>query len=156
MFSKPDLVASAKEQAASRPDMADVRSSGVGATAPGGHPSMTRGLLIVAHVSSTAENTLGEPGGAAVAGDPRLAEGLGDAWARRLTSDAPGRQGRQMPPYSRAEDNVRQLADAGVTLLAGTDAPNPGDRVRSKPAPRARTPCPVRYQPGAGPGRCHG
>ena len=182
MFSKPDLVASAKEQAGSRPDVADVRSSGVGATAPGGHPSMmyapfptltaadqaeqfvaeriaagsdylkiisgtgglwpsldpetiqalviaahARGLLVVAHVSSTAgveevvsagvdvvahvpanaeldkalvermaeagivvgptlatiENTLGEPGGAAVAGDPRLAEALGDAWARR-------------------------------------------------------------------------
>jgi imidazolonepropionase-like amidohydrolase len=31
-----------------------------------------------------------------------------------------------MPPYSRAEDNVRRLADAGITLLAGTDAPNPG------------------------------
>jgi len=31
-----------------------------------------------------------------------------------------------MPPYSRAEDNVRRLSDAGVTLLAGTDAPNPG------------------------------
>jgi len=225
MFSQPDLVASAKEQAGSRPDVADVRSSGVGATAPGGHPSMmyapfptltaadqagqfvaeriaagsdylkiisgtgglwpsldsetiralviaahTRGLLVVAHVSSTAgveevvsagvdvvahvpanaeldktlvermaeagivvgptlatiENTLGEPGGAAVAGDPRLAEALGDAWARRLTSDASGWHGRHMPPYSRAEDNVRRLADAGVTLLAGTDAPNPG------------------------------
>jgi imidazolonepropionase-like amidohydrolase len=25
-----------------------------------------------------------------------------------------------MPPYSRAEDNVRRLADAGVALLAGT------------------------------------
>ena len=40
MFSQPGLVASAKEQAGSRPDVADVRSSGVGATAPGGHPSM--------------------------------------------------------------------------------------------------------------------
>ena len=40
MFSQPDLMASAKEQAGSRPDVADVRSSGVGATAPGGHPSM--------------------------------------------------------------------------------------------------------------------
>jgi imidazolonepropionase-like amidohydrolase len=218
-------VASAKEQAGSRPDVADVRSSGVGATAPGGHPSMmyapfptltaadqagqfvaeriaagsdylkiisgtgglwpsldsetiqalviaahARGLVVVAHVSSTAgagevvsagvdvvahvpadaepdkalagrmaeagiavgptlatiDNTLGEPGGAAVAGDPRLAEALGDAWVRRLTSGAPGWHGRQMPPYSRAEDNVRRLADAGVTLLAGTDAPNPG------------------------------
>jgi imidazolonepropionase-like amidohydrolase len=34
--------------------------------------------------------------------------------------------GRAMPPYSRAEDNVRRLADAGVSVLAGTDAPNPG------------------------------
>src|SRR3954451_10545641 len=40
MFSKPDLVARAKQQAGSRADVADVRSSGIGATAPGGHPSM--------------------------------------------------------------------------------------------------------------------
>jgi hypothetical protein len=225
MFSPPELVASAREQARSRPDVADVRSAGIGATAPGGHPSMmyapfptltaagqagpfvadriaagsdylkiisgpgglwpaldsetiqalvtaahARGLLAVAHVSSTAgveqvvaagadvvahvpanaeldqalaarmadagivvgptlatiENTLGEPGGAAVAGDPRLAAALGDAWVRRLTAGAPPWNGRQLPPYSRAEDNVRRLADAGVTLLAGTDAPNPG------------------------------
>ena len=225
MFSKPDQVAAAKEQAGSRPDVADVRSSGVGATAPGGHPSMVyapfptltaagqaepfvaariaagsdylkiisgigglwpsldsetitalvtaahaHGLVVVAHVSSTAgveqvvsagvdvvahvpadaeldtalvermaeagiavgptlatiENTLGEPGGAAVAADPRLAEALGDTWTRRLSSGASGRHGRRLPPYSRAEDNVRRLADAGVTLLAGTDAPNPG------------------------------
>ncbi len=225
MFSQPDLVASAKEQAGSRPDVADVRSSGVGATAPGGHPSImyapfptltaadqaeqfvaermaagsdylkvisgtgglwpsldpetiqalvvaahARGLIVVAHVSSTAgveevvsagvdvvahvpahaeldkalvqrmadagivvgptlatiENTLGEPGGAAVAGDPRLAEVLGDTWVRRLTSETSGWHGRPLPPFSRAEDNVRRLADAGITLLAGTDAPNPG------------------------------
>jgi imidazolonepropionase-like amidohydrolase len=225
MFSKPDTVARAKEEAASRPDVADVRTSGVGATAPDGHPSLmyapfptltaadqadqfvaerivegsdylkifsgirglwpsldpetiralvtaghARGLLVIAHVGSTAgveevvsagvdvvahvpvdaeldkvlvkrmaeagivvgptlatiENTLGEPGGAAVAGDSRLAEVLGDAWVRRLTSDPPGTRGRQMPPYSQAEGNVRRLAAAGVTLLAGTDAPNPG------------------------------
>jgi imidazolonepropionase-like amidohydrolase len=82
--------------------------------------------IVVGPTLATIENTLGEPGGAAVVADPRLAEALGDAWARRLTSDAPGWHGRQMPPYSRAEDNVRRLADAGVTLLAGTDAPNPG------------------------------
>ncbi|MEU4745203.1 amidohydrolase family protein [Actinosynnema sp. NPDC023658] len=225
MFSKPDVVAGAREQAGSDPNVADVRSSGVGATAPDGHPSImyapiptltaadqaerfvaariaegsdylkiisgvgglwpsldsgtiealvtaahARGLLVVAHVSSTAgleevvsagvdvvahvpvdaeldlalvermaeagiavgptlatvENTLGGAGGAAVAGDPRLAEALGEAWTRRLTSGAPGLPGRRMPPYSRAEDNVRRLAGAGVALLAGTDAPNPG------------------------------
>ncbi|ALE07445.1 hypothetical protein AL755_21435 [Arthrobacter sp. ERGS1:01] len=225
MFSKPEMVAGAREQAASRPDVADLRSAGVGATAPGGHPSAmyapfptlaaadqaeqfvadriaegsdflkifsgigglwpsldfatikavvdaahARGLLVVAHVSSiagveevvsagvdilahvpadaeldhvliariadagiavgptlaTIENTLGEPGGAAVAGDPRLAAALGDAWVRRLSAGAPVVGGRAMPPYSRAEGNARRLAAAGVTLLAGTDAPNPG------------------------------
>jgi imidazolonepropionase-like amidohydrolase len=224
MFSKPDVVARAKEQASSHSDVADVRSSGVGATAPGGHPSAmyapfptltaadqaeqfvaeritagsdylkiisgpasrwpslnfetikalvtaahARGLVVVAHVSSVAglkevvsagvdvvahvpvdaeldnaligriaeagivvgptlatiENTLGEPGGAAVLGDPRLADALG-TWARRLASSASGLHTGRMPPYSRAEDNVQRLADAGVTLLAGTDAPNPG------------------------------
>jgi imidazolonepropionase-like amidohydrolase len=229
MFSPPGVMAAARQQAGARPDVADVRSAGIGATAPGGHPSMMyapfptlagpdqaeqfvadrvaegsdylkvfgpsgaagprampsldldtitalskaahgRGLVVVAHVHSasgvgevvsagvdviahvpvdgkldralaeriaeagiavgptlaTIENTLGEPGGAAVAGDPRLARALGDAQARRLASGALGRRGRGMPPYSRAEENVGRLVDAGVTILAGTDAPNPG------------------------------
>jgi len=57
---------------------------------------------------------------------------LGTPGARRLTSTS-GWGHREMPPYSQAEDDVRRLADEGVTLLAGTDAPNPGDRVRSRP-----------------------
>jgi imidazolonepropionase-like amidohydrolase len=229
MFSHPDVMAAAKQQAGARPDVADVRSAGIGATAPGGHPSMMyapfptltrpeqagqfvadrvaegsdylkifgptgaagpravpsldldtvtalteaahgRGLVVVAHVNSvagvgkvvsagvdvvahvpvdgeldpalagriaeagiavgptlaTTENFLGEPGGAAVAADPRLAGILGDAQAQRLTSGLSGRRGQGMPPYSRAEENVTRLVDAGVTILAGTDAPNPG------------------------------
>jgi imidazolonepropionase-like amidohydrolase len=82
--------------------------------------------VVVGPTLATVENTLGEPGGAAVAGDPRLGEVLGEVWVRRLTADASGGHGRPTPPYSRAEDNVRRLADAGVTLLAGTDAPSPG------------------------------
>ena len=229
MFSQADVMAAARQQAQARSDVADVRSAGIGATAPGGHPSMmyapfptlagpeqagqfvadrvaegsdylkifgpsraagpravpsldldtitaltkaahSRGLMVIAHVSSvtgmgevvsagidvvahvpvdseldkalaeriaeagiavgptlaTIENFLGEPGGASVAADPRLAGTLGDAQARRLASGAPGRRGLGMPPYSRAEENVGRLADAGVTILAGTDAPNPG------------------------------
>jgi imidazolonepropionase-like amidohydrolase len=229
MFSQAGVMAAAKQQAGARPDVADVCSAGIGATAPGGHPSMmygpfptltgpeqagqfvadrvaegsdylkifgpagtagprgmpsldldtitaltraahSRGLVVVAHISSAAglgevvaagvdvvahvpvdgeldralaeriaeagiavgptlatiENVLGEPGGAAVAGDPRLAPALGEAQARRLTSGASGRRGQDMPPYSRAEENVGRLADGGVTILAGTDAPNPG------------------------------
>jgi imidazolonepropionase-like amidohydrolase len=87
---------------------------------------MAEAGIVVGPTLATIENTLGEPGGAAVAGDPRLAEVLGDAWAHRLTSNVSAFPGRDMPPYSRAEDNVRRLADAGITLLAGTDAPNPG------------------------------
>jgi imidazolonepropionase-like amidohydrolase len=228
MFSQAGVMAAARQQAGARPDVADVRSAGIGATAPGGHPSMmyapfptlagpeqagqfvadrvaegsdylkifgpsgaagpravpsldldtitaltkaahSRGLVVVAHVNSAAglgevvsagigvvahvpvdreldtalaeriaeaaiavgptlatiENVLGEPGGAAVAADPRLAGRLGHAQTRRLTLGPSGRRG-QMPPYSRAEENVGRLASAGVTILAGTDAPNPG------------------------------
>jgi imidazolonepropionase-like amidohydrolase len=39
MFSKPDVLREAMAQGA-RPDAADVRSSSIGATAPGGHPTM--------------------------------------------------------------------------------------------------------------------
>jgi imidazolonepropionase-like amidohydrolase len=81
--------------------------------------------IAVGPTLATIENVLGEPGGAAVLGDPRLAGMLGDAWARRLTSGAAGRR-QGIPPYSRAEENVGRLVDAGVTMLAGTDAPNPG------------------------------
>jgi len=227
MFSKPGLVASAKEQAGSRPDVADVRSSGVGATAPGGHPSMmyapfptltaadqagqfvaeriaegsdylkiisgtgglwpsldsetikalvtaahARGLVVVAHVSSTAgveevvsagvdvvahvpadaeldralvermadagivvgptlatiENTLGEPGGAAVVGDPRLAEALGDAWARRLTSGASGGVAGKCRPTR------------GPRTTCG-DWPMRGSLCWRAPTPRTQGPC---------------
>ena len=229
MFSPADVMAVARQQAGTRSDVADVRSAGIGATAPGGHPSLMyapfptltgpeqagrfvadrvaegsdylkifgptgaagpravpsldldtvtalteaahgRGLVVVAHVNSvagvgkvvsagvdvvahvpvdgeldpalarriagagiavgptlaTTENFLGEPGGAAVAADPRLARILGDAQAQRLTAGRSGRRGQGMPPYSRAEENVGRLVDAGVTILAGTDAPNPG------------------------------
>jgi len=40
MFSQASVMAAAKQQAGARPDVADVRSAGIGATAPGGHPSM--------------------------------------------------------------------------------------------------------------------
>ena len=226
MFSQPREVAAAKGSAGNRTDVADLRSSGVGATAPGGHPSAmyapmptiarpeqaeafvaervaagadylkiisgagsrwpsldadtvralvvsahNHGLIAVGHVSSvagldqvvaagidvvahvpfdaeidaalveriaaariavgptlaTAENTLGEDGGAALLADPRLAGLLGErAHQAALGSRGNGPGGRLLAPYSRAQHNVRLLAEAGVTLLAGTDAPNPG------------------------------
>ena len=39
MFNAPETAAALKRAAASEPDLADLRSAGTGATAPGGHPS---------------------------------------------------------------------------------------------------------------------
>ncbi|MBM7805472.1 imidazolonepropionase-like amidohydrolase [Geodermatophilus bullaregiensis] len=48
MFADPALVRSLRRQASSDPGMADLRSAGTGATAPGGHPTalVDRGLLL--------------------------------------------------------------------------------------------------------------
>jgi imidazolonepropionase-like amidohydrolase len=39
MFADPKVLAAAKAEAAARTDVSDVRSAGIGATAPGGHPT---------------------------------------------------------------------------------------------------------------------
>lgn len=225
MFSTPAVVARARNQAVSCLGVADVRSSGIGATAPGGHPSAiygsiptltepgeadefvagriaesadylkvisgtgglwpslnydtiaalvaaahARDLVVVAHVSSVAgveevvsadvdviahvpanaelgrslvdriakadiavgptlatiESAVGEQGGIGVVHDPRLTEMLGDRVMRELTSRMSESTGAKSVPYTLAANNTRRLADAGVRLLAGTDAPNPG------------------------------
>jgi len=43
MFTKPDVLAPSLAQADEDMAAADVRSSGIGATAPGGHPSLLYG-----------------------------------------------------------------------------------------------------------------
>ncbi|KJK51017.1 hypothetical protein UK23_08530 [Lentzea aerocolonigenes] len=188
MFSMPDVVAAARERARGA-DAADVRSAGVGATAPGGHPSMmydpfptltaadqasrfvsdriaegsdylkifsgvggrwpsldpstitalvtaahSRGLVVVAHVSSTAGLEEVVSAGADVVAHIPLDAELPGSLVERMAGIAVGPTlatventlGASSRPYSRAQDNVRRLVDTGVTLLAGTDAPNPG------------------------------
>jgi imidazolonepropionase-like amidohydrolase len=199
MFSQADVMAAAKQQAGARPDVADVRSAGIGATAPGGHPSMmyapfptltgpeqaeqfvadritegsdflkifgpsgtagprtmpsldldtittltkaahSRGLVVVAHINSAAG--VGEVVSAGIDViahvpvdgelDRALAERIAEAGIAvgptlaTIENVLAGWRGQGMPPYSRAEQNVGRLVDAGVTILAGTDAPNPG------------------------------
>ncbi|CAN5235475.1 amidohydrolase family protein [soil metagenome] len=190
MFSTPDVVTVAREQARSRTDVADIRSSVIGATAPGGHPSAmyapfptltaaaeaerfvsdriaegsdylkifsgpggfwpwlddetitalvaaahARGLIVVAHVSSVAgvEQVVAAgvdviahvPAHAAL--DKTLvsriaAAGIAIGPTLATSENTFGRPGDAAVPV----DNVRRLAHAGVRLLAGTDAPNPG------------------------------
>jgi imidazolonepropionase-like amidohydrolase len=196
MFSPADVMAMAKQQAGARPDVADVRSAGIGATAPGGHPSMlyapfptltgpeqaeqfvadrvaegsdylkifgpsgtagrrtmpsldldtitaltkaahSRGLVVVAHINSVAGVGEVVSAGIDVVAHVPVDGELDTALAKRI-AEAGIAVGPtlatienvfgepEMPPYSRAEENVGRLVDAGVTILAGTDAPNPG------------------------------
>jgi imidazolonepropionase-like amidohydrolase len=222
MFSKPDTV---REALAAGPGAADVRSSSVGATAPGGHPSMMyapfpyvtgprdaerfvagrvaegaahlkvfyddgsgggpmpmpsldvptiaalteaahrAGLVVAAHVStargavdllatgvdvlahvpfdplaprqvdaiaaagvaviSTLSIADGFPGNSLLA-EPALVARLGPAWCAVLERQAQRWLPPQLPDFAVARENARLLHQAGVPVLAGTDAPNPG------------------------------
>ncbi|WP_410597618.1 amidohydrolase family protein [Amycolatopsis sp. lyj-23] len=222
MFSKPDTV---REALAAGPAGADVRSSSVGATAPGGHPSLmyapfpyvtgpqdagrfvadrlaegathlkvlyddgssggpmplpsldvptiaalteaahAAGLLVAAHVStaraavdllptgvdvlahipfdalsgprieaiaaagvaviSTLSIADGFPGNSLLA-EPALAARLGPAWRAVLERQQQRWLPPRLPDFGAARVNARLLHEAGVPVLAGTDAPNPG------------------------------
>ncbi|WP_410574682.1 amidohydrolase family protein [Amycolatopsis sp. cmx-4-61] len=224
MFSKPDTVREALAAAAG-PGAADVRSSSVGATAPGGHPSLmyapfpyvtgpqdaqrfvadrvaegaahlkvlyddgsgggpmpmpsldvptiaalteaahAAGLVVAAHVStaraavdllptgvdvlahvpfdalsgpaieaiaaagvavvSTLSIADGFPGNSLLA-DPVLVARLGPAWCAVLERQRQRWLPPQLPDFAAARVNARLLHGAGVPVLAGTDAPNPG------------------------------
>lgn len=65
------------------------------------------------------------PSGEALASDPALAPYIRPSDAINLKKMFPTRQGAE-EHYSAAEEAVRQLKAAGVPILAGTDAPNPG------------------------------
>ncbi|OXM69467.1 amidohydrolase [Amycolatopsis vastitatis] len=224
MFSKPGTVRDAIAQAAG-PDAADVRSSSIGATAPGGHPSMMyapfpyvsgprdaerfvadrvaegaahlkvlyddgtggpmpmpsldvptiaaltgaahrAGLVVAAHVStargaldllptgvdvlahvpfdaldgsqvaavaaagvaviSTLSVADGFPGDRGLLDEPALVPRLGPAWCAVLERQRQRWLPPQLPDFTAARHNARLLHEAGVPLLAGTDAPNPG------------------------------
>lgn len=62
--------------------------------------------------------------GAQLAADPRIAPWLQSAQKDSLGQSFPGSVGNSL--FDNALENVRRLHKAGVTLLAGTDAPNSG------------------------------
>jgi imidazolonepropionase-like amidohydrolase len=67
----------------------------------------------------------GQPAGAALVRDPRLAPYIDPDDAANLERHYPNRPGITAR-YAAAVAALRQLQAAGVALLAGTDAPNPG------------------------------
>jgi imidazolonepropionase-like amidohydrolase len=67
----------------------------------------------------------GVGGGTPLVKDPRIAPYLALATEGLLQQGFPRNPGSTLD-YANAEASVRQLEAAGVTILAGTDAPNPG------------------------------
>lgn len=68
----------------------------------------------------------GTGGGAPLATDPRILPFLSRMDRTMLTQGFPPRAGAPARSYAAAEATVKQLRSAGVPILAGTDAGNPG------------------------------
>ena len=71
------------------------------------------------------ESVAGGKGGEALAADARIAAYVGPDNVTNLKTTFPGRPG-SVRDFQAALTTVRQLRDAGVPILAGSDAPNPG------------------------------
>ncbi|HEX6053866.1 MAG TPA: amidohydrolase family protein [Gemmatimonadaceae bacterium] len=71
------------------------------------------------------ESIAGRKGGEALATDARVAPYVGPDNVTNLKTTFPGRPG-SVRDFQAALTTVRQLRDAGVPILAGSDAPNPG------------------------------
>jgi len=84
-----------------------------------------RRRVFVVPTLSVIESIGGGSGGSIVRGDPRLAPFLSAEQRQTLAASFPPSY-RQRTKLSLAEDAVHQLFEAGVPILAGTDAPNPG------------------------------
>ncbi|HEY0810269.1 MAG TPA: CIA30 family protein, partial [Longimicrobiales bacterium] len=65
-------------------------------------------------------------GGAPLVNDAHIAPFLNNAARALLVQGFPNRPGSPRKDFAFAQTTVRQLKQAGVTILAGTDAPNPG------------------------------
>jgi imidazolonepropionase-like amidohydrolase len=74
---------------------------------------------------SVLESVTGVAGGAALAETPEMARVLASGSVDYLKRAFPVRPGSRLS-YAHAAESVRRLKAAGVPILAGTDAPNPG------------------------------
>jgi len=80
-----------------------------------------RGVFVVPTLS-VLETFCGRPNGAALLADPDLKPFLGPSWRQRLVAGFD----RPAQPCAAIADGMRQLVAAGASVVAGTDAPNPG------------------------------
>jgi imidazolonepropionase-like amidohydrolase len=87
--------------------------------------AILRKEVFVVPTLSTIESIAGHPGGSAVREEPQFAPFLSPEQHRNLAASFPPAYGRSMKTAV-AMAAVRRLFLAGVPILAGTDAPNPG------------------------------
>ena len=156
MFSQPGLVARAKEQAGSRPDVADVRSSGVGATAPGGHPSMMYAPFPMLTAADQAEQFVAER--IAEGSDYlKIISGTGGLWPsldsetiKALVTAAHAR-GLVVVAHVSSTAGVEEVVSAGVDVVAHVPADAELDKALAETHGRGRN----RGRPDAGHHREH-
>lgn len=82
-------------------------------------------LTVLASIAGSG-NDASRPDAASLAADPAIEPYLSLNARAGLAQRFPSRPGRLPLSYAAAEETVRQLRAAGVPILAGTDAPNPG------------------------------
>lgn len=90
---------------------------------PGFAELAARKKAFVIPTLAVVESTTGSASGSALAEDARLAPYLKAEEAQNLRQSFPKRESLK---FSNALETVRQLRAAGVPILAGSDAPNPG------------------------------
>jgi len=126
MFSKPDTVAAAKDRA-TRSGAADVRSAGIGATAPGGHPSLMyapfptvtgpeqAAEFVADRIAEGADylKVIAESGGSGAFARPSLDA----ATIAALTAEAHAR-GLRVVAHATSATAMADVAAAGVDVIA--------------------------------------
>ncbi|MCF3139548.1 amidohydrolase family protein [Paenarthrobacter sp. AR 02] len=123
MFSKPELIAASKHEAGSRPNVADLRSSGIGATAPGGHPSLMYAPFPTLSSADEAESFVAERM-AEGADYLKIFSGIGGLWpslnAQTITALVAAARSRELLVVAHANSlaGVEEVVSAGIDVLA--------------------------------------
>ncbi|MEZ4425834.1 MAG: CIA30 family protein [Gemmatimonadota bacterium] len=96
------------------------------AAAPGFAERVAQSGAFIVPTLTVLRSVTGQPGAAGLTDDPAVAPYLMPASRTNLGQAFPDRSGQGEARYQVAADAVERLHAAGVAILAGTDAPNPG------------------------------
>ena len=94
--------------------------------APGFAADMAKRKAFAIPTLTVLKSIAGTGGGAPLVNDPHISPYLTASARALLVQGFPSRPGSPHKEYAVAPATIQQLRKAGVTVLAGTDAPNPG------------------------------